>query len=555
MVVMKKASSYILLFFLSVQIVFAQVNSNDFNIQVYIGGADVVAPSTPVLLSVVPVASSQINVTWLASTDDYSVAGYVVERDGLSVATTTLLNYSDAGLLASTTYNYTVRAFDLAFNYSSSSNNISTTTPDVVVPTPTPTTTPVSNTNPTQGTITKVVLESFLIQENISTTSINLTTVFPSRIEVRWGKTGSYELGYVVNEIYNKQHSILLTELEPGTKYNYEIIGYTPHGNQTVLKSGWFQTLDKIKTNSPANVNRFQAQVNGGDVALSWQLPVSKDFSYVRIVRSYFGFPDHPQAGAVVYQGDGTAFVDRDILNQYPLVYYTAFVYDIFGNVSSGAVALAHIRSGTDKPLLPLNNSSTDNQVSDNGYPKPSLDLPVVIPEATSSIAVERVTVDMKMPQPTEIVVKQADQIYTMLDNGINLINDQSFVVSIPYSSMAGNLKSIIVTILDPTDNRQAYSYLLRINKDQTAYEATIAPMSVAGNSQIKISIYDYEAFVVATYQTPIQFVLPVIDPTQSVMFPDILYKYSIPSLIILGIIFILLLIFFIFKRRHEDNR
>lgn len=558
MVKMNKIASYIFLFFLTTQVVFAQISSNDFDIQVYIGGADVVSPSTPVLLSVVPVASTQIDITWSASVDDYSIAGYVVERDGSPVATTTALNYSDAGLAATTTYSYSVKAFDLAFNYSSSSNNLATTTLENVVVPLAPTTTPTVSASPAQGTIARVVLESFNIQPGLSTTSINLVTAMPARIEVRWGKTASYEIGYVVNEIYNKEHPILLSDLEPGTKYNYEIIGYTPYGTQTVLKSGWFQTLEKInKTTAPANVNRFSAQSVENNVFLSWQLPSDSNFAYVRIVRSHLGFPDYPQSGAVVYQGDGTEFLDRDILNLYSPVYYTAFVYDNFGNVSSGAIALAYgSKGGSESGFInDLGGGEDRVNVGNNPVKDKVLDLPVVTTEATSSIDTKRVTVDMKMPQPAEITILQLGKEFSLADQSITLVENESFIISVPYSAVAGNLKSIIVSVLDPTDNRKAYSYLLRINKDQTAYEAVVAPMLVVGSSQIKLSIYDYEAFVVATYQAPVKFIIEVIDPIESIVFPDAIYKYSELSLIILGIIFTFLLILFLYRRRHEDNQ
>ncbi|MEY3783755.1 MAG: hypothetical protein RLZZ230_77 [Candidatus Parcubacteria bacterium] len=540
-------------FFFVVQIGSVQaVDSNAFNVRVALSGADSIAPSTPVLLTAAPIAATQIDLTWSVSTDNFMLAGYVVVRDGLPIATTTLHNYSDAGLAASTTYSYVIRAFDPALNYSSSSNSLATTTSGVVPPVPPlpPSSTSTPDVTSTESTIARVVLRDFSITTGVSTTSLQLTTALPARIEVRWGKTASYELGYVVREIYSKDHSILLTELEPGTKYNYEVIGYTPYGQHSVLKSGWFQTLDNEQVFSPVNVNRFQATAQGEDVKLSWQLPTDDKFAYVRIVRSYIGFPDYPQAGAVVYQGTETGVVDVGILAQYSPAYYTAFVYDIFGNVSSGAVAMAYAENNL---VLPNSNQKDEDKTGDN-LPQSGIQAPIITAEATSSVSTNRVTVDMKMPQAAEIKINQTGEVFDLSKTNISLNSDQSFVISIPYHSIAGNLKSIIATVLDPTDNRQVYSFLLRVNKDQTAYEATIAPLMVIGSSQIKVAIYDYEAFVVATYQAPLQFVAPVVNPTEAVVFPDQIYKYSQAGLIALVILSLMTLFYFLVRRRTEDK-
>jgi hypothetical protein len=180
-------------------------------------------------------------------------------------------------------------------------------------------------------------------------------------------------------------------------------------------------------------------------------------------------------------------------------------VYDTSGNVSSGAVALAFASrpegsSGGDTSVTPV-RSGGGVAILDN-----IITIPIVTAEATSSVVAERVTVDMKMPKATDISIKQGGQLFTLQENTIKLDPEKSFVISVPYQSVAGNLKSIIATVLDPTDNKSAYSYLLKINKNQTAYEAVIAAINVFGNSQIRLAIYDYEAFVVAEYQAPVVF-------------------------------------------------
>ena len=51
--------------------------------------------------------------TWNASTDNVGVAGYRVYRNGTLVATKTSPGHTDTGLVAATTYTYSVVAFDV----------------------------------------------------------------------------------------------------------------------------------------------------------------------------------------------------------------------------------------------------------------------------------------------------------------------------------------------------------------------------------------------------------------------------------------------------------
>jgi chitodextrinase len=85
-------------------------------------------PTTPTNLVATPMSSSQISLAWTASMDDVTVAGYGVFRNGLQIATSTSTSYLDTGLSASTTYTYTVTAFDPSGNISSSSQAANATT-------------------------------------------------------------------------------------------------------------------------------------------------------------------------------------------------------------------------------------------------------------------------------------------------------------------------------------------------------------------------------------------------------------------------------------------
>jgi glucose/arabinose dehydrogenase/chitodextrinase len=90
--------------------------------------ADATPPTTPANLTASSASSSAVNLSWNASTDNIGVAGYKIFRNGNSIATTVNTSYSDTGLSPSTTYSYTVSAFDSAGNESPQSSPATATT-------------------------------------------------------------------------------------------------------------------------------------------------------------------------------------------------------------------------------------------------------------------------------------------------------------------------------------------------------------------------------------------------------------------------------------------
>jgi chitodextrinase len=89
---------------------------------------DTAAPSAPAGLAVSPISTSQINLSWTASTDNVGVQGYRLFRNGVQIAAPATNSYNDTGLAETTTYSYDVIAYDAAGNQSTQSSSISTTT-------------------------------------------------------------------------------------------------------------------------------------------------------------------------------------------------------------------------------------------------------------------------------------------------------------------------------------------------------------------------------------------------------------------------------------------
>jgi hypothetical protein len=89
---------------------------------------DTTAPSIPTGIGAKATGSSSASVSWLPSADNVGVTGYDVYRNGVDVGTAPGTTFNDSGLQPSSTYNYTVAAFDAAHNTSEQSAAATITT-------------------------------------------------------------------------------------------------------------------------------------------------------------------------------------------------------------------------------------------------------------------------------------------------------------------------------------------------------------------------------------------------------------------------------------------
>ncbi|HUA66530.1 MAG TPA: LamG-like jellyroll fold domain-containing protein [Alphaproteobacteria bacterium] len=97
--------------------------------------ADTQPPSAPANLAATTVTVSQIDLNWLASTDNVGVAVYLVEREDPGatnfeqIGMANAVAYSDTGLSANSSYTYRVRAMDASGNLSAYSEVATAATP------------------------------------------------------------------------------------------------------------------------------------------------------------------------------------------------------------------------------------------------------------------------------------------------------------------------------------------------------------------------------------------------------------------------------------------
>jgi chitodextrinase/peptidoglycan hydrolase-like protein with peptidoglycan-binding domain len=111
--------------------------SNQAAVLTLAASVDTSAPSIPAGLTATAISSSQINLSWSASTDNVWVTGYKVYRNGAYITTISTISYSDTGLSAGTSYSYAVAAYDASGNGSTQSSPVSATTLSQSLPAPT----------------------------------------------------------------------------------------------------------------------------------------------------------------------------------------------------------------------------------------------------------------------------------------------------------------------------------------------------------------------------------------------------------------------------------
>lgn len=423
-------------------------------------GPDTTPPSIPTGLTATPVATTQIDLSWNPSTDDFTLSGYQVFRDDAQIATTTATNYSDVGLTPSTTYAYYVTAFDSSNNISASSTVVATTT--LSTSTPPATTTPeiVSSGGGKLIELKAPLIELSRLEIIPDTTSVRILYETPGFVRsiIKWGRSVSYELGSLAERSFGKFHESNITGLSPNTTYSFTIEGENHVGVYGVLTTGTFKTLPLDDVFPPANVSNLRAREDNGDIILEWDNPDDADFNRVRVLRSDLFYPSDTADGWLVYEDSGERVRDEGIAIPGTRQYYTVFSYDENGNISSGAVIALSIGTGI---LVPIDIVDEELNPIDLSF----LDIHFIQDGKRLRVEDDRVLID----------------------------GSKQLTVAVPYESVPEHLKTILMTLGDSSDRNKEFSFLLRINSVKDAYIATLAPLGTAGIFPLRISVFDFK--------------------------------------------------------------
>jgi chitodextrinase len=246
------------------------------------------------------VSSTALTVTWSPSADDVAVAGYRIYRNGTQVATTTAPSYNDSKLTASTTYTYTVAAYDTSGNVSAPSNQLLvTTTAPAAMP---PSFVQISHNQISSGTSTPVnfsiatrpgnTIVVYVIWNNTGAAAVTDSAGNPFTAvtaPVSWGAGYSAQVFYATN-IIGGSDTVTASFQTPvtnfGVVYAHEYSGIDPNNpvDVTVAASGSSATMNSgSATTTSANDLIFGAGVSDNNVNAAGSGFISRDLAYGNI--------------------------------------------------------------------------------------------------------------------------------------------------------------------------------------------------------------------------------------------------------------------------------
>ena len=276
--------------------------------------SDTTAPSAPSGLTATAISTSQINLTWVASTDNVGVTGYRVYRNGAQVGTSATLSYSDTGLVPSTIYSYTVAAYDAAGNLSGQSAAVSASTPAP------PDTTPPVLSSITSGSITP------------SGAVITWSTNEPSDTQVEYGTTTAYGASTALVSTLVTAHSQNLSGLTSSTLYHYRVKSRDAAGNLAVSGDATFTTTTPPDTTPPSVPAGLTANaVSSSEIDLTW----SASSDNVGVV-GYQVYRDGVEIGTTASPDYADTGLAANTSHR-----YTISAYDAAGNVSAQSAAVS----------------------------------------------------------------------------------------------------------------------------------------------------------------------------------------------------------------------
>ena len=175
---------------------------------------DTIVPSTPINLQAKNISPTQINLNWLAASDNVKVTGYNIYQNSILIGNSTKPFFNIAGLTPATSFNYSVRAYDAAGNVSAQSVSISATTLilDVTMPTA-----------PTGLVVTMNKHNKLVLTWNAATDNVGIKgyTIYRNGVILKNSNT---------TKIQDKK-------LMPSTTYIYSVLAYDAAGNKSVLSN------------------------------------------------------------------------------------------------------------------------------------------------------------------------------------------------------------------------------------------------------------------------------------------------------------------------------
>jgi fibronectin type 3 domain-containing protein len=291
-------------------------------------GGDTTPPSKVVGLSVTPIGT-QLDLTWTANPEPDlnhyniyrgTVAGFTVNTiSDTPLAQPVAHNYSDAGLLESTTYYYRIAAVDNTGNIGSLSDEMAGTTTDSTAP-------------------AKVL-------------ALAATTIDPNHIDLTWTANPESDInhysvyrgtvaGFAINPNTDTPLGQAVTNsysdtngLTASSTYYYRVAAVDNTGNIGILSDETFASTGDSE--APAKVIGLAATtISSSRIDLSWTANTEPDLAHYNIYRgTTVGFPVNPATDNPLSQSVANSFSDSTSLSESTTYYYKVAAVDTAGNV------------------------------------------------------------------------------------------------------------------------------------------------------------------------------------------------------------------------------
>lgn len=216
------------------------------------------------------------------------------------------------------------------------------------------------------------------------------------------------------------------------------------------------------------NVLNFTATPLDKTIKLSWDYPKDSDISSVRVVRSDKFFPLTIDDGEIIFEGNAFNIFDYNVIPG-TIYYYSIFAKTYSGEYSSGVLSQALIPS-KDK-IVTLSSEDIFKNIAD------AMNVDPIIKSLTLA----------------DFDFIQDDIRIAHSGNTVSVDGKKQFTVSLDYRKVPEVLKTIAITLVDPDDTSKIFTFLLRVNKDKTAYQATLGALNKSGNYRLNAIILDYK--------------------------------------------------------------
>jgi hypothetical protein len=293
-------------------------------------------------------------------------------------------------------------------------------------------------------------------------------TTVSARSRVRWQRADGSGQSYLqASDGYGRTHTTRITGLTSGTRYEITLTAESRNG-QTVTRREAVQTE---LPDGPQGVANLQSNLTGeGGVQLSWSNPPQQQFDYIRVVRSDEFFSNDPLSGALVYEGVGRRVTDNAV-QPGQTYFYSAFTRSADGQWSAPALTAVYVPARDDSPRTDPIQEIVDDRPE--------------APQETKKLYADLTFADLIFSQG-QVIVSDADE-------EVTLDADKPFSVGLDYDKLPEVLKTVVVTMTDPDEPEETFSFLLRADNEKDFYKATVGGLEEYGTYQTEVSILDYK--------------------------------------------------------------